>query len=153
LKVALLLNHGGDSNRKNTQIGRFRVALTSSPDPKVIHTPYNAVLALQTPLDKRTDAQKQAIFDAWRLVTPELKAFNDEIDKHWKAYPEAVTTVLHLAERIAQDHRETRRLDRGTWNQGKEAVQPHVPAALHPLDGPASRLAFARWLVDKRSPL
>ena len=68
LKVALLLNHGGGSSRKNTQIGRFRIAVTSSPDPKVTRTPYAAVLALQTPAEKRTAAQKQALFDAWRLA-------------------------------------------------------------------------------------
>src|SRR5262245_44585587 len=74
LKVALLTNHGGDDNGpKNAQIGRFRVSLTQSPDPKVSGTPYMAVLAMQTPLKQRTSDEKQAIFDAWRLATPELK--------------------------------------------------------------------------------
>ncbi len=155
LKVALLLNHGGDASRKNTQIGRFRIALTSSPDPKASHTPYAAVLALQTPAEKRTAAQKQAIFDAWRLATPELKPFNDDIEKQWKNYPEALTTVFHLAERSPAEARETHRLDRGVWNQGREVVRPQTPAALHtlPSESAPSRMTFARWLADKRSPL
>jgi hypothetical protein len=156
LKIALVTNHGGDDNGpKNTQIGRFRVALTQSPDPKVSGTPYGAVLAMQTPPEHRTAQQKQAIFDAWRLATPELKSYSDEIEKHQARYPEAMTSVLHLAERSAQDTRETRRLDRGSWNQGKEVIKPQVPAALHALaqGGPPPRLAFAQWLADRRSPL
>jgi hypothetical protein len=62
---------------------------------------------------------------------------------------------MHLTERRPQDARTTRLLDRGVWNQGKEEVQPHVLAALHPLpqNGPTNRLAFARWLASKESPL
>ena len=156
LKIGLLTNHGGDDNGpKNTQVGRFRVALTQSPDPKVNHTAYAAVLAMQIAPDKRTPQQTQAIFDTWRVTVPELKSFNDEIEKLWKGFPEAMTSVLHLAERSREDSRETHRLDRGVWDQGKEQVLPHVPAALHPLakDAPRSRLALAGWLTDKRSPL
>ena len=155
LKVALLLNHGGDGNYQNTQIGRFRVALTSSPDPKVDRTRYAAVLALQVPAEKRGSGEKQAIFDAWRLATSELKPFNDEIEAQWKDYPEAMTTLFHLAERSPEQARETHRLDRGLWSQGREVVRPQVPAALHPLlaDAPPDRLTFARWLADPRSPL
>ncbi len=156
LKIGLLTNHGGDDNGpKTTQIGRFRIALTRSPDPKVNATPYAAVLAMQTAPDKRTPQQVLAIFDAWRVTVPELKGLNDEIEKQWKLYPEAMTSVLHLAERNSADGRETHRLDRGTWDQGREVVKPHVPAAFHPLphDAPPSRMTLARWLTDKRSPL
>lgn len=154
LKAALLLNHSGDSAHV-TQIGRFRVALTASTDPKASRTPYAAVIALQVPPEQRSTAQKQAIFDAWREATPEFKSFNEEIEKHWKTYPEATTTVLHLAERTPDQARETHRLDRGVWNQRREIVTPRVPASLHtlPEGAPLNRLTFARWLVDKRSPL
>ena len=144
------------------QGGRFllrslgvRVALTSSPDPKVNRTPYAAVLAMQLPPAQRAPEQRQAIFDAWRVATPELKPFNDEMEAQWKTYPEAMTTVFHLAERTAEDPRQTHRLDCGAWNQGREVVPPQVPAALHPLPqgAPLSRLTFARWLADPRSPL
>lgn len=157
LKIGLLTNHGGDGNGPlNTQVGRFRVALTRSPDPKVNATPYAAVLAMQTASEKRTSEQTQAIFDAWRVTVPALKSFNDEIEKQWKLFPEAMTSVLHLAERSSDDARETHRLDRGVWDQGKEQVLPQVPAALHPLPKDAaapSRLTLAKWLTDKRSPL
>jgi hypothetical protein len=156
LKVALLLDHGGDgSGYRNTQIGRFRVALTQASDPKVNRTAYAAILAMQTPAEKRTAEQQQTVFDAWRMTMPAMKAFNDQIEKQWAAHPEAQTTVLHLTERRGMDVRETKLLDRGVWNQGKDVVKPQVLSALHAPVGeaPKDRLAFARWLVDKRSPL
>jgi len=156
LKVALVTNHGGDDNGpKNTQVGRFRVALTQAPNPKASPTPYAAIRALETPPEHRSPEQRRVLFAAWRQSAPEMKAFNDEIEKLWESHPEPSRSVLHLAERRPEDRRETRRLDRGVWSQGKEAVQPHVPAALHGL-GPVERvprLAFADWLVDRRSPL
>lgn len=156
IKIALVTDHGGDDNgAKTTQIGRFRAALTTSPDPKVNRTPYAAVLAMQTPADQRTTEQQAAIFSAWRESAPEMKPLNDEIDALWKQFPEARTSVLHLAERTGQDVRETHLLDRGVWDKPKEAVSPHVPAALHPLPNnvPLNRLTFANWVADKRSPL
>jgi hypothetical protein len=156
LKIGLLTNHGGDDNGpKNTQIGRFRVSLTRSPDPKAGRTPYAAVLAMQTPPANRTREQAKAIFDGWRATVPDLKSFNDEIDKLWKTHPEALTSVLHLTERTPDNERQTHLLDRGAWDQPKEVVAPHVPAALHPLPEGAtpSRLTLAKWLTDSRSPL
>jgi hypothetical protein len=114
-----------------------------------------AILAMQTPAAQRTPAQQAALFAAWRLTVPDLKPLNDEIDAQWKSYPQAPTSVLHLAERQAGNVRETRFLDRGSWDQPKHVVAPHMPAALHPLEntGKPARLAFARWLADRRSPL
>ena len=62
---------------------------------------------------------------------------------------------MHAASRLPSQHRTTYLLDRGTWNQPKHEVKPHVPAGLHPLDqsNDPPRLAFAKWLVDPRSPL
>jgi hypothetical protein len=46
-------------------------------------------------------------------------------------------------------------LDRGAWDRPKQIVAPHTPVALHSLEktGRTDRLAFARWLADKRSAL
>ncbi len=156
LKVALLLNHGGDDNGpKNTQIGRFRVALTTAADPKVNTTAYAAILAMQVPRESRTPSQHAEIFAAWRATVADLKQPNDEIEAHWKRFPEAMTSVLHLAERSAEDRRQTHVLDRGVWDKPKDVVPTAVIAALHPMppDAGGTRLDFARWLVDGRSPL
>ena len=156
LKFSLRQNHGGDDNgSKTTMIGRFRIALTTTPDPKATTTPYAAVLAIQTPRERRTAEQAAEIFAAWRQSVPEFKPFNDEMEALWKQFPEATTSILHLAERSPDDARETFRLDRGGGENPKERVVPQVPGALHPLPAgePATRLTFARWLADKRSPL
>jgi hypothetical protein len=62
---------------------------------------------------------------------------------------------MHATSRAVAQRRPTPLLDRGSWNQPKHEVQPHVPAGLHPLSASADppRLAFAKWLVDPRSPL
>lgn len=156
LKVALLTNHGGDDNgSKTTQIGHFRVSLTTSPNPKVDATPYSAVQLLRVPAAKRSPQMQGEIFAAWRAAVPEFKAYNDEIEALWKQYPEAMTSVLHLAERRPRDARDTHRLDRGGWDKPLESVKPGVMSALQPLpkDAPLNRLTFARWLADEKSPL
>lgn len=51
--------------------------------------------------------------------------------------------------------RTTQVLERGEFLRPGEEVSPGVPEALHPLtalDRPPTRLDFARWLVDRRSP-
>ncbi|MBL8829498.1 MAG: PSD1 domain-containing protein [Planctomycetaceae bacterium] len=158
LKISLRTNHGGDDNGpKNVMVGRFRVSLTQSAAAQAEPIAYAAMLAMQTPLKQRTAAQSAEIFAAWRQTVPELKPLNDQIEALWKQYPEAKTSVLHVAERSAEDTRTTFRLDRGVWTRPKEAVAPHVPAALHSLashqSAPPTRLDFARWLADRRSPL
>lgn len=155
LKFSLRLNHGGDDNGpKNAMLGRFRLALTTDPNPRVNHTPYAAVLAMQVPAASRTAKQNAEIFAAWRASVGDFKPLNDEIEALWKEFPEAQTSVLHLAERTGVDVRETYRLDRGVWDRPKEAVGPHVPAAFHQLPAGAKldRVTFAQWLADKKSP-
>src|SRR6185369_6579543 len=85
----------------------------------------------------------------------DLKPFTDEIESLWKKWPQAPTSVLHLAARKPELARTTRLLDRGGWDRPKQEVRPHTPAVLHPLpDGPEPpRLRFARWAADRRSPL
>ena len=50
--------------------------------------------------------------------------------------------------------RPTHILARGDFLKPTKQITPGVPAFLHPLpkDAPPTRLTFARWLVDKRSP-
>ena len=135
--------------------GCARFSLTTTAAPGAPAVDHGAVLAMQTPLEQRTEVQHAAVFAAWRKSIPELKPLNDEIETLQKSVPEGMTTVLHLVERAPQDPRHTYRLDRGEWDQPKEQIAPQVPAAFHPFPegAPQNRLGFAQWLVDKRSPL
>ncbi len=142
--------------RMKDMLGCCRLSLTTDSAPTAAPVDYEAVRAAAIPAASRTAEQQTALFAAWRKSVPELKALNDEIEAIWQRYPTAMTSVLHLAQRADVQRRETRVLLRGEWDQPiAEPVQPHVPVALHPMPSgqSADRLAFARWLVDARSPL
>jgi mono/diheme cytochrome c family protein len=136
-------------------VGAARLSLTTSPAPVAPATDHAAILALRTPEAQRTAADRAAIFEAWRKTVPELKDHDEAISRIWREMPGAQTTVLHLAPRPPSRHRTTRLLDRGDWMKPLQAVEAHVPAALHPLPAgaPANRLGFAQWLVARESPL
>lgn len=152
----LVFKHGGKDGhgRQNNHLGRFRVALSTSPSPVASKISTAARLALSTSPAMRTPAQRAALVAAWRASVPAFAATNAEIEKLWSEFPTADTTILHLAQRSAEDHRTTYLLERGAWDKPKEAVAPGTPAflpAMAPSDDPP-RLAFARWLVDPHSP-
>jgi hypothetical protein len=160
LKVMLVMDHGGtdDGGRRNTQLGCCRLSLTRSPDPRAQAVDYSAVLAMHVTPAKRTPKDNEAIFSAWlkALTDPEARALQKAIAAEWKKHPVGQTSALRLAERPPGDLRVTKLLDRGEWDRPKQAVAAHVPVLLHALEkgGAApNRLDFARWLVDKRSPL
>ncbi len=143
------------SLRMGDMLGCGRISLTTSPDPKAAPVDHAAILALAVPEADRTDAQRDAIFTAWRRSVPELKPLNDEIESLYGTWPAAGTTVLHLAEREPANVRATHLLKRGEWDQPVDVVSPGTPAALHPfpMDQPRDRLGLARWLVSPESPL
>jgi hypothetical protein len=76
---------------------------------------------------------------------------NEELTALWREHPEG-SSQLVLRER--RDLRPTHILTRGDFLKPGTPVTPGVPAFLHPLpkDAPPTRLTFARWLVDRRSP-
>ena len=158
LRVTLRFKHSGkDSHGRDTHLlGRFRVALTAVPEATAAQIPAAARLALGVPAAARTPEQQAALFAAWRSSVASAGETNAAIEKLWARYPVEDTTVLTLGERIPEDARGTFILDRGAWDQPKTRVTPGTPAFLHarretPANEP-DRLAFAHWLVDRRSP-
>lgn len=141
--------------RTNDMLCCCRVSLTKAPTPAASPVDHSAILAMQIPAAQRTAEQNGAIFSAWRMTVADLKPINDEIDAQWKQFPTAMTSVLHLAERSGEFARPTHLLDRGGWDRPRQVVEPHAISALHPLPktNEPPRLAFARWLADKQSPL
>jgi hypothetical protein len=154
LKITLRFQHGGSDahGRTNNFLGRFRLSITDSDKP-LQPLPCFVTETLNTPTDKRTEQQKEALFNFWRETDPNFSEANAAIDKTWSEYPEG-ETVLNLAARKPEHHRQTAILERGNWQKPTVAVTPGVPAALHPLphDAQPNRLTLARWLVDRRSP-
>lgn len=141
--------------RMSDMVGCCRFSTTTASQPAAMAVDFAAMMALDTVRGARTVAQTDAIFAAWRKTLPDAHAVNDEIESWWQQYPDALTSVLHLAQREPAKHRPTHVLERGAWdNPGKE-VSPKTPAALHPLNASAEpeRLRFARWLAAEESPL
>lgn len=141
--------------RQGDMLGCARFSITTAAAPTAPAVDHAAMLALATPAEQRTDDQKRAIFAAWRASVAELKPINDEIDALVKSLPVAGTTILHMAEREPSNRRSTHLLDRGNWDQPKQEIAAHVPAAFNPFPegAPQNRLGFAMWLTDRRSPL
>jgi hypothetical protein len=152
LSFKLQLDHGGwnsDDNQTNN-LGRYRVSVTGDPQPRL--DPAAAVRpVLDTPADKRSSAQQDALFRHFRATVPEWKAANEAAEAEWAKHPPG-TSQLVLAERA--EPRPTHVLKRGDFLKPAEAVSAGVPAFLHPMPegAPANRLGLARWLTDRRSP-
>lgn len=141
--------------RMTDMLGCARFSITRQAAPAAPAVDHTAILALFLPQEKRSSEQDHAIFRAWLASRPEAKATQDEITALWNTFPQAGTTILHLAEREPLFHRTTKLLDRGEWDRPTREVAPHTPAAFHPYpsDAPKNRLGFARWLTDVKSPL
>jgi hypothetical protein len=153
LTVTLRQQHGGWNNNdhQNNNLGRLRISVTPSRDVAAEPVPARVRALVRIPPAARTAAQAAEIFSAFRATVPAWKAKNDEIARLWARHPEG-TTALVLAARPGG--RATRLLRRGDFLKPAHAVEPGVPAALHPLPAgaPPTRLGLARWLVDRRSP-
>jgi hypothetical protein len=82
---------------------------------------------------------------------PDWSEANAEIEKLWKEWPNG---TMQLALKAREEMRDTRVLKRGDWLKPADPVKPGVPAFLHPLpkNADSTRLTFARWLVDRKSP-
>jgi hypothetical protein len=154
LKFKLTQNHGGwnSDDNQNNNLGRFRFAVTDRPGAVADPLPAVVRSALAVPAEKRTPAQVETIFSYWRTTVPQWKEANDRIEALWRQHP-AGSSQLVLKER--EEPRPTHVLKRGDFLKPGETVTPGVPAFLHPLarrEKEPDRLAFARWLVDRRSP-
>lgn len=154
LSVTLKQNHGGwnSDDNQNNNLGRFRISVTATEGKVKADTlPKGVRDILSIPRDKRTAAQIARVFSYWRTTVPEWKEANDAIESLWEQYPEGVTQLTFLSR---AEPRETHLLNRGDWLKPMQPVSAGVPSFLHPLpeDAPLTRLTFARWLVDRKSP-
>jgi hypothetical protein len=153
LTFALSQYHGGwnsDDNQTNN-LGRFRLSVTNAANPTADPLPQNVRELLAIPSTKRTPAQIAAIFSYWRTTVPEWKEVNDAIEALWQQHPEGSSQFVLSTRQVG---RMTHMLKRGDFLKPDRAVSPGVPRFLHqlPADAPPTRLTFARWLADRRSP-
>jgi hypothetical protein len=154
LTIRLEQNHGGwnSDDNQNNNLGRFRISVTNdtatvSADP----LPKRVRDLLDVPTSDRTEQQTAEIFSYWRTTGPQWKEQNQQIENLWKQWPTGATTFALNARTGGRD---THILSRGDWLKPQDAVKPGVPSFLHalPADAPPTRLTFANWLTDRKSP-
>ena len=153
LTLYLDQSHGGyDSNvGQNNNLGRIRLSVTDASDPVADSLPARVREIVERGSSGRTPLEQQQVFRYWRTTVPEWTEANRRMEELWDRYPQGHTQLV-LQERPAM--RETRLLRRGNFLEPGKSVAPGVPGFLHAMsesDKPA-RLAFAEWLVDRRSP-
>jgi mono/diheme cytochrome c family protein len=153
-RIGLNQNHGGwnSDDHMNNNLGRFRVSATKAPGgAKADPVPKKVRDIFKIPKEKRTPVQVATVFSYWRTTVPAWKEANAKIEALWSEYPDGATAMTLLARRTP---RETHVLRRGDWLKPQRTVTPGVPAFLHPLPKNAddSRLTFARWIADRKSP-
>jgi uncharacterized protein DUF1553/uncharacterized protein DUF1549/cytochrome c len=136
LTVTLSMKHGGwnSDDLQTMNLGRYRISVTDAPNAEA------------DPL-----YGKKAEFTTFRTTVAEWKPINDEIESLWQQHPEGTTTLV--LDRRAEP-RMTSVLKRGDFLKPDNRVTTGVPAMLNPLpkNADSSRLTFAQWLVDKKSP-
>ena len=157
IQVSISQQHAPYPGLGGTMIlGRFRLAVTSTPDPRAMPYDHAATLAMQLPPDSLSTDQQAILFDAWMKNLSNSESYLAEMDGFWGQYPDDPhTSVLSLSTRDADIRRITHVLERGVWNQPAYEAQPSVLSILHPLEPShePDRLRFARWLADARAPL
>ncbi len=152
-RIGLNQSHGGwnSDDHMNNNLGRFRISATKAkgaqadPLPKKVRD----ILA-SVPPEKRTRVQQATVFAHWRTTVPEWKDANARLETLWEQWPDGATSMTLLAGK----ERPTSVLKRGDWLKPGKTVTGGVPSFLNPLPKGAdnSRLTFARWLADRKSP-
>ncbi|HTD52616.1 MAG TPA: DUF1553 domain-containing protein, partial [Thermoanaerobaculia bacterium] len=122
-----------------------------------VELPAHIVKAIDTPIDKRTNTNRNDIVIYCRAQAPaELKPItskvlelNDALEKVDGA------TAMVLQERPSKQPPSTNVRIKGGFTNVGEKVEAGVPASLHPMPeaAPRNRLGLAHWLVSPENPL
>ena len=141
----------------NQGIGRFRISVTNSLDPrKVVSIPARLRPVLSIPIEKRTERQKTDLAAQFRATTPLLKRDRDRLDQlRTDLRSLGIVSALVMQERPVYDRPFTYIRERGSFLNKGEKVYAATPAVLHPMPENAqiNRLGLARWIVDENNPL
>jgi hypothetical protein len=152
IKITLEQQHG-----THHLLGRFRISATDAPLP----VPFDAmpdeiprILAIAPA--ERTAAQQAQLRRYYAGIDRDLQALIKARSDHARQAPAAPATLAQAFTEISP-RRQTFLHIRGDFLRKGEAVEPHTPAILPPLNAPAGRLPdrldLARWLVRSDNPL
>ncbi|MFV0446299.1 MAG: PSD1 and planctomycete cytochrome C domain-containing protein [Planctomycetaceae bacterium] len=152
LTITFSQQQGGSNsdNNETLNLGRFRVSAVAG-DAVADPVPERVRQILSHPQEQRSAEDDRLVFRHWRTTVPEWQSVNDAIDALWRQHPEGTTQfTYHEMDRP----RETFLLEKGDFLKPLEPVDADVPDFLHSMPNEAhhTRLDFARWLADGRSP-
>jgi hypothetical protein len=139
-------------------IGRFRISATTEPRPvPAEEISEDAMVAMRTPRDQRTEKQATALMSYYRSIDSEWMKLNSAVTEHAKRAPPPPTTK---AMTIGQNPRPpaTHVHIRGDFLRRGDAVEPIPPAILTgllPFESAAqpNRIDLAKWIVNPGNPL
>jgi hypothetical protein len=161
-----------ESEYRRATLGRFRLALSATehswPEPE--NTGHRGaaqdsrgglstalVRALETPREKRTEAQRKILLDYYQWITPELTLALAQTGRLEAALGRLEAAIPRCVVTKSTRPAVTRILPRGNWmDDSGEIVEPAIPAFLGKLDTGgrrATRLDLANWLVSPGNPL
>ncbi|HEY8459140.1 MAG TPA: DUF1549 and DUF1553 domain-containing protein, partial [Blastocatellia bacterium] len=141
----------------NQGMGRFRLSVTTTDDPRrIVSVPARLRPILSIPVSERSQQQREALSAQFRAATPLLKAERDRLEKLRREMRSLnITTALVMQERPGYERPSTFFRERGSFLNKGEKIFAATPAVLPPMpeSAPINRLGLARWLVDKNNPL
>jgi hypothetical protein len=153
--LAIELKHEMKFASRN--LGRFRLSVTTSADPKfVAEIPAHVRPILEIAPAGRTEDQKKELAAAYRAISPLLQPDRDQMAKLKKQLDDlGIVTAMVMREKQSYDHPSTFVHTRGAFLSPADKVYADVPSALGHLseDEMPNRLGLARWLVDDSNPL
>ncbi|HXX92028.1 MAG TPA: PSD1 and planctomycete cytochrome C domain-containing protein, partial [Planctomycetota bacterium] len=119
--------------------------------------PAHIVKAIETPIEKRTNTNRNDIVIYCRAQAPaELRPITSKLLELNSALERLDgSTALVLQERATTAPPSTHVRIKGGFTNVGERVEAGVPASLHPMapGDPRNRLGLARWLVSPENPL
>lgn len=133
--------------------GRLRVSTHADAVPVL---PEAVATALGVPERDRSEGQSDLVAAHHARIDPELQRLRAEVDAAERRLAEVPVVKTPVLVALSTDeHRTTHVMRRGNFLSPGEQVSAAVPAVFHQPegDGTLDRLAFARWLVDRRNPL
>ncbi len=135
-------------------LGRFRIAVTTDPDPEARERPKEIERLLTVADAALTAADCKRLQTQFLMEAPEMASARRELDALLHSEPPYPTTLV-MQERPPQNPRPTFVHHRGEWLKAEQRVEPGVPSFLPDLPAGAhrNRLALARWLVSRDNPL
>jgi hypothetical protein len=132
---------------KGRTIGRLRLSALVGQAPAV-PVPGDIVAILNKAKGQRTAEQKKRLLDYRFERDEEVQRLQGQLKQ---AEKNQLTTLV--MQELPQP-RPSMLFTRGDYRTPGSKVDPATPKTLHKLpDGPANRLTFARWLVDRDNPL